>query len=30
MLSINMLARNAVAKRVSTFAEYAPVGSDVI
>jgi hypothetical protein len=30
MLSINGLARNAVTKPVSTFAEYAPVRSDVI
>jgi hypothetical protein len=30
MLSINIFARNAVTKPVSTFAEYAPVGSDVI
>jgi hypothetical protein len=30
MPSINMLAHNAAMKPVSTFAEYAPVGSDVI
>jgi hypothetical protein len=30
MLSINVFGRNAVTKPVSTSAEYAPAGSDVI